>query len=150
MKISEGTRKLAQALLQPINPASVIILGVYTVVWGLWVANPFWSVFGQAKLFSTLALVAPEPFWGTIAIICGIVTVIGALKRSYRPLVRGAHACGWHWFMISIFYFIGDPLNTGGITALTFAIVAAYIYLNLRVNFKDDQHNQEILDPRRH
>lgn len=145
MTIGEGTEKLAKALLLPINPAAVVIMGAYTVLWGFWVANPFWSVFKQAELYSILAHVAPEAFWGCLAILCGLVTVYGAIKRSYKPLVRGAAVAGWHWMMISIFYFIGDPLNTGGITALVFSFYAAFVYLNIRVNFKNDKNSDDIL-----
>ena len=141
--------KLASALLLPINPAAVIILGVYTVVWGLWVANPFWTVFTQAKLFSVLAGLAPEWVWGCIAITCGLITTYGAIKRGYRSLIRGSAISGWHWFMICLLYFAGDPLNTGGITALMLAIYSAYIYLNIRVNFKGDKESPFILDPPR-
>lgn len=129
----------------PINPAAVILLGIYTVVWGIWVANPFWNVFGQAQLYGTLAAVAPEVFWGCLAMVCGSITTYGAIKRKYGALVRGTLTAGWHWSMISVFYFLGDPLNTGGITALTFAIYAAFIYLNIRVNFKNDPENPLLL-----
>lgn len=134
------------ALLRPINPAAVIFLGVYTVIWGFWVANPFWEVFTQAELYGILATIAPEAFWGMLAITCGLVTCYGAIKRRYRPLARGAIVAGWHWFMISVFYFLGDPLNTGGITALVFGIYAVFVFLNLRVNFKDDKDRRLILD----
>lgn len=139
------TDQLVRALLLPINPAAVILLGIYTVVWGVWVANPFWSVFSQAELYGVLATVAPEVFWGCLAILCGTVTVYGAVKRSYRALINGSSVAGWHWFMITVFYFMGDPLNTGGITALIFAVYAIFIYLNLKVNFKDDPHNEDLL-----
>lgn len=142
------TQKLAEALLLPINPAAVILLGIYTVVWGFWVANPFWTVFTQASLYSALASLAPEFFWGTLAIICGSVTMYGAIKRHYRPLIIGATTMFWHWLMIAIFYFMGDPLNTGGITALIFAVYAAFIYLNIRVNFKSNKKSTHLLDPR--
>lgn len=49
--------------------------------------------------------------------------------------------------MISILYFTGDPANTGGITALIFAVYAAFIYLNIKVNFKDDRRSPYLLDP---
>lgn len=145
MNFHDGSEKLAKALLLPINPAAVILLGIYTVLWGLWVANPFWEVFKQAELYGVLATVAPEPFWGCLAIFCGLVTCYGAYKRRYRPLVNGSATAGWHWLMISIFYFLGDPLNTGGITALIFAIYAAFVYLNIRVNHKERKDNDEIL-----
>lgn len=150
MTLRQRKESLAHALLLPINPAAVILLGIYTVVWGFWVANPFWTVFTQAELYGVLAQVAPEVFWGCLAICCGLLTTYGAVKRRYGPLTRGAQAAGWHWLMISIFYFMGDPLNTGGITALIFAIYAAFVYLNIRVNFKEDRKNPDILyHPRR-
>lgn len=148
MTFKEGSQKLAESLLLPINPAAVIILGVYTVVWGLWLVNPFWSVFSQAPLYHVLAQVAPEWFWGLVAITCGSFTIYGAIRRHYQPLVRGAIISGWHWLMISIFYFAGDPFNTGGITALTFCVYSVYIYLNLRVNYKHDKKSKNFLNHR--
>lgn len=147
MSVTENKEKLAHALLLPINPAAVVILGIYTMLWGFWVANPFWTVFTQAELYGVLATVAPEIFWGCLAMTCGAITIYGAVKRRYRPLVRGAAAAGWHWLMIAIFYFMGDPFNTGGITALVFSVYAAFVYLNIRVNFKDDKENPCLLDP---
>jgi hypothetical protein len=146
MSIHEGTEKLAHALLLPINPAAVVILGMYTVLWGLWVASPFWDVFARAPLYSALAsTTVPEFAWGILAIVCGLITIYGSYKRRYGPLTRGAGVSWAHWSMIAIFYFMGDPLNTGGITALTFAFYSAYIYLNIRVNCKTDKKKAEIL-----
>lgn len=145
MSIEEGAEKLARALLLPINPAAIILLGGYTIVWGLWLVNPFWNVFAQAQLYSVLAAVAPEWAWGSLAILCGAVTSYGAIRRRYRPLVRGSAVAGWYWFMIAVFYFFGDIMNTGGITALLLAIYSAFIYLNIRVNFKNDKNNRHIL-----
>lgn len=128
--------RFAEALLRPVNKAAIVLLGVYTVLWGLWVANPFWDAFQSAQLFNHLGMIAPEAFWGVLAIFCGLVTIRGAWKRSYRALVMGAGVVGWHWLMIATFYFMGDWTNTGGITSLTFAVYAAYIYLNIRVNHR--------------
>lgn len=104
------------------------------MLWGLWVSNPFWSVFGSAQLFSALGLVAPEVFWGCLAIFCGVITTYGALRRSYASLLLGSSIAWAHWLMIAIFYFIGDWQNTGGITALSIAVYASFIYLNLKVS----------------
>lgn len=144
--------RFARALLLPINPAAVVLLGIYTVVWGFWVANPFWTVFTQAPLYHVLAttsfwIIPPEIFWGSVAIVCGCITTYGAVKRYYRPLIVGASVAGWHWFMISVFYFLGDPLNTGGITALIFAVYGAFIYLNVKINFNERKHSDKILNP---
>lgn len=137
--------KFARALLSPINPAAIIILGVYTVTWGLWVANPWWEVFTSAQLYGIMAIIAPEVFWGCLAIVVGLVTMYGAYTRRHRPLIVGALAACWHWGMIAILYFFGDPTNTGGITSLTFATYAAFIYLNLRVNHQKRKRMTKIL-----
>lgn len=147
MKLTEGTEKLAKALLLPINPAAVILLGVYTVVWGLWVVNPLWNVFEQSPLYAKMATFMPEWAWGLVAISMGTITVYGAIKRRYGPLVRGAATHGFFWSVVSVFYFAGDWASTGGITALVFAAYGAFIYLNIRVNFKDDKKSPFLLDP---
>lgn len=136
---------LTEALLRPLNPALIIILGGYTMLWGLWVIMPFWDVFTSAGIYSVLASLAPEAFWGAVALCAGAITTYGAVRRHYGPLVRGALTAFWHWLMISIFYFMGDPFNTGGITALMLAFYAACVYVNIRVNYKNSKHNNDIL-----
>lgn len=126
--------RLATTILKPINPSVIIILGVYTVVWGLWLVNPFWTVFTQAALYSAMAAIAGEAVWGTIAIIAGAFIVRGALKPSYKNLQFGALVGFLHWLMIGMLYLVGDVFNTGGITSLTFAIYAGIIWLNVRIN----------------
>lgn len=151
--MTNKSEKLAKALLLPINPAVVVLLGFYTMVWGFWLANPFWTVFTQAALYSELEGVEwmnnlginPELFWGLNAIFCGGIIIRGALKRNYRPLVIGAATAIAHWGIIAIFYFMGDWHNTGGITASIFAIYGAFLWLNLRVNFKDRHNIDDVL-----
>jgi hypothetical protein len=137
-------RKLIQALLWPINTTAIILLAIYTVVWGFWLANPWWHAFNRAALYSEMADFAPEWAWGFFAVFCGLVTAYGAIHPSYRALVIGAGAAFIHWLLIAIFYFWGDWQNTGGITSLTFAIYAAYTYLNVRVNYRDG--NRELAE----
>lgn len=139
--------RFAEALLLPINPALVVLLGIYTVVWGLWIANPFWHVFAQAPLYSAMASIAPEWVWGGIAIAAGIVIIAGSVVRNYGALTRGSAVAFLHWFIIAIMYFMGDPLNTGGITSLTIALYAAAVYWNIRINFRPDKrpHHHRML-----
>lgn len=139
--VKRNVGKVAQALLVPINPALIVLLGIYTVVWGFWLASPFWTVFPQAPLYSEMAGIAPEWVWGAVAIVCGAFICYGAMKRSYEALIRGASIAFGHWSVITILYFMGDWTSTGGITSLLLASYAAMVYLNIRVNFKD--HKKE-------
>lgn len=154
--MSETGEKFVRALLLPINPAVVVLLGFYTMLWGFWVANPWWSVFSQAKLYSAMneakfvqwagdAGISPECFWGSIALVCGAMITYGAMKRSYKSLVRGATIAFFHWGVISLMYFIGDWQNTGGITALLMSIYGAFLYVNIKVNFKERHTMDDVL-----
>lgn len=125
--------RLARAILTPVSQATIVIVGTYTTVWGLWLANPFWDVFNKAELYTQLALVAPEFVWGIIAIVCGVGIVFGALKPSRNTLIFAAAIAFVHWLVIAMFYFLGDIYSTGGVTSLTFAVLSAYIYLNTKM-----------------
>lgn len=126
--------KIQVALMRPVNPSFIVILGIYTVVWGMWIINPFWNVFTSAPLYSAMGAAAPEYVWGGIAIVAGTITTYGALKPSYTNLHLGAFVAALHWLAISMMYFIGDWINTGGITALCFAVYAGIVWVNIKVN----------------
>jgi hypothetical protein len=109
-------------------------MGVYTFLWGLYLINPFWTVFDQAPIYSWLSSVAPETFWGGLAMVVGTFMIVGVMKHTYQALTLGAFV-GWvHWGAISTGYFLGDWQNTGGLTSAMIAFYCAFVYLNLRIN----------------
>lgn len=126
--------KIALTILKPINPTLIIVLGVYTVLWGLWLISPFWDVLTTASLYQAMEALAPESFWGAVAIASGALIMRGALKPSAENLEIGALTGFFHWFIIGIMYLVGDWMNTGGITALTFAIYCGIVWVNIKVN----------------
>lgn len=123
-----------QAMFRPINKAAISIMGVFTLLWGFWVANPFWDVFTTAPLFHFMAALAPEWVWGGAALIVGMIMMYGIIKMSYRSLLRGAQVGFYFWIFASINFFLGDWQNTGGITLFMIAFYCAYITLNLAIN----------------
>lgn len=130
--------ELATALAKPINKVAAVVLSVYTFLWGLWVANPFWNVFGQSNMYSWLDSVAPEAFWGVMAMVVGAVMTYGVVRSSYKSLTIGAFVGFIHWLIIAMGYFAGDWRNTGGITSSAMALYCAAIYLNIRyLHFKE-------------
>lgn len=120
--------------MRPINPAAIVLLGLFTTLWGVWVAVPWWDVFTSAAIYSALEQVFPEVVWGLIAICCGLLIIYGAVWPSYRFALVCAAVAAWHWTTISIMYFMGDWTNTGGIIMLGWGVYAAYVYLNLKMN----------------
>jgi len=138
MKFSQYLHQIAvnfrNILSLPLNKAATIVLSTYTMLWGLWVANPFWDVFSRAELYTSLMNVLPEYAWGLIAICCGLAMAWGVLHTTTQWVARGAFVGFLHWIVISGGYFMGDWQNTGGVTALTIALLCALTYLNSRVN----------------
>lgn len=144
MTIQEGQERLARAMLKPVNPAAIILLGVFTIVWGFWVGNPFWTIFTHAPLYSFMSSVAPEWVWGLFAAGTGLVISHGAINRQVGRLILGAKVGGFFWLIVSIMFFLGDWMNTGGITTLVLSIYSIFIYLNLKVNREHVDHKDEL------
>lgn len=133
-------RRLLYGFLQPINTNLVVLLGLWTATWGLWVASPFWDVFDSAQMFTYMHSLGPEWAWGVSAVIAGLVMVFGVIFNSYRSLSWGAMIGFIYWLAISVLYFLGDWQNTGGITVIIFAIYSAAIRINLSVNRNHFEH----------
>lgn len=125
--------KVADTLMQPINPSLILLLGIYTALWGFWLANPWWHVFSRAPLYSQMHQY-PEWAWGFFAISSGFGIMIGVLIGSNYSLRWGAGIGYFHWLIITGMYFAGDWRNTGGITSLLLCIYCLVVWLNLHKN----------------
>lgn len=131
--------KLADVLLKPVSEAVTAQLGVYTILWGLWVLNPLVDTFTTAPVYSQLlTFIGLEWVWALSAIFFGVITLMGLAQHAPRPVFLGAGACALYWFVISIFFFMGDLASTGGISTLFLAVLSTYIYLNCKLNYKYD------------
>lgn len=131
--IKKSLKVLSQDILRPINTAAIMIMGVYTVFWGLWVASPFWDVFSRAPVYHYF-MILPETFWGIVAITAGVIMVYGVLERSYHSLTTGSMIGFLHWLVISVFFLVGDWQNTGWVTYTMITVYCAFVWLNIRVN----------------
>lgn len=126
--------KFAKRLSKPINTAAIVIMGVYTILWGIWVGNPFWSTFDEGKQFDWLAKVMPEWGWGGVATAVGIVMVYGVLRNSFHSLSTGSMIGSIYWGLIATGYYIGDWRDTAGLTKTMICLYCAFIFLNIRMN----------------
>lgn len=122
------------SMMRPINTSAVIILGLFTTLWGAWVAVPFWDVFDSAQVYSAMAGIAPEWFWGMLAVVAGIVITWGVIRNSYNSLITGSWIGFIQWLVVAGLFFIGHWQNPDGLTLLAFSLYSAYVHLNLKVN----------------
>lgn len=100
--------KVARGLNKPVNTFAALILGIFTMIWGIWIANPFWTVFDKADVYSWLSSVAPESFWGSLGMLCGFFIIFGIIRHTYASLTTGAFIGFVHWGLIAFGYFKGD------------------------------------------
>lgn len=114
--------------------AASILMGVYTTLWGTWVALPWIDTFAVSHHYRVMGQLAPEWAWGVLAIMFGVAMVGGVLKGSTDWVIRGAMAGYFWWTAIMIFNFLAAPSGAIWITDLMVAIYCAFIALNLRVN----------------
>lgn len=135
-------QELALALSKPINKVAALVLSVYTFLWGFWIANPFWNVFENSKVYAWLGDIAPESFWGGMAMAVGAIMTYGVIRASQNSLTIGAFVGFIHWLIISMGYFAGDWRSTGGLTSATMALFCAAIYLNIRFLHFRETHQE--------
>jgi hypothetical protein len=96
-----------------------LIVGVYTIGWGLWVGNPFWDAFTPGMgLYSEMSDFMPEWAWGLHAIVIGAAIIYGNVAYWPRGIMWGYIAGTYHWAMVAAFYAMGDWRNTACFTAL--------------------------------
>lgn len=125
---------LAKTLLKPINPAFTVVLGGYTLMWGLWLIAPWFSTFASSPIFSVMASLAHESVWGGIAVAAGFIIIRGAIKPVYWNIEIGALVSFFFWLIICILYLYGEWHSTAGLSAAAFAIYSCLIWVNVRVN----------------
>lgn len=141
-KIWYKTDEMARGLRKPINTAAISIMGVYTFVWGLWLALP-WQTFVRSPIYDLMSNLAPELVWGIAAMCIGAVILYGVWNSTYKALLRGALAGFYYWFVVSGFYLIGSWESVGWINAFMVAVYCAFVAINLRVNKSSLHDNKE-------
>jgi hypothetical protein len=135
MRFRDFLNSLARELLHPVSKGTTILLSFYTILWGLWVVNPWWEVFSSADLYKGMREVAPEWVWGLFAVVCGMASLVTSVDNRYpRTLFTVSAITGWHWLIVSIMYFYGDWRNTGGITGGFLAFLCGFLYLRVKAN----------------
>lgn len=127
--------RLASGMLAPMNPYVSSVLGLFTLLWGLFVLNPLHAAFERAAIYSKAIELAPEWAWGTWAAVCGICVLCSIFFGRAKMLARSLGFATWHWFTIAGMCWWGDWQNTAGLTYTFISIYGMLAFLNIRVNY---------------
>lgn len=124
---------IKDSMFRPINKSASAILGVFSIVWGFWLANPFWSVFSSEEVFEIMRIL-PETAWGTLAMALGVAILMG-MKGSRFSLLKWAVRAGFYfWLFVAIASLVGDWASPVGPTMLMITSYMGYVALNLSIN----------------
>lgn len=142
LRIWKKTDEVARGLRKPINTAAISIMGIYTFLWGLWLALP-WPTFNTGPVYNVMSTLGPEIVWGVAAMCIGAVIIWGVTSQTYKALLRGALAGFYYWLVISVFYMLGSWSADGWINAFMVSVYCAFVAINLRVNKSSLHDNKE-------
>ncbi len=117
-----------------------LVTYITSILWGLWIANPWWSPFRENPGFSVmlrvgeefLGLDRPRYFWGAIPIllplvIIGSIYLYGERAATFRKLAAGALFMFWVWVVVS--FAMANPQTAAIVAYGQYAILYAWIFI---------------------
>jgi hypothetical protein len=122
-----------EAMFRPINKSASAILGVFSILWGFWLANPLWSVFYHQEVYEVMQIL-PEEVWGGLAMIVGLGMLFGQKNGRFKMLKWSVLSGFYFWLFVAIASLAGHWSDPAGVTMLMVAAYSGYVALNLSIN----------------
>jgi|SRR5215203_140440 len=120
--------RLARRLLEPINTSVISILGIFNILFGIWMLLPFPSL-GLPAFLAEWAV-------GIVALGIGGLIVTGSAKESYYLLGAGCALGSFAWVIGTVMSFSLDWKSPAWIFAFMIALYCTFVYINISVNSK--------------
>jgi len=127
MKIE--SRRLRRMLAYPASPFILLLAGIYSFMWGLWVASPFWNTFPSSPIYEILSWTGSELVWGGVQMAVGLALAFAAFD-SLRWMKWATFSGFISWFLIALSFAISDWQNAGMWVCGFIAALMAYLFLN--------------------
>lgn len=111
-----------------------LFLGLYTLIWGLNLANPLTDAFAASPRTYALLSTFPggEPVLGALASACGALVLASAAGGARRTRARATGAVGVWWLLVSIAVAIPTGFAGGGVLLL---VALAHWYCWTRLSY---------------
>ena len=123
-------RNLRDVLITSDTRAVEFISALVAICWGVWVANPWFSVYESAPdIYAGPAEVAPEWIWGTFTLVVGLAQLL-ALARANRDMRKHAAFVAFFMWLLAAFAAFNGPsaLTTAPVTYPVLTFMAAWAY----------------------
>lgn len=118
--------------MKPINYSAVSILGVFTMLWGLWVTFE-WDAFNFSTVYTFMEFL-PEWLWGSIALCVGAIILFGGMTQKFNALRYGSFIGAVFWLSVLVLFCLGNIRSSVIPLTLGYSAYSAYVYLNIKVN----------------
>lgn len=106
------------------------------ILWGLWVASPWWDVFSRLPIHSFMASVASEGMWGGAMLIVGLAQCIVLFRGSVRVRRYMTVICMFVWITLAVAFLLGNPNTVGGVVYASNGIGQFIAFTNLSSEIK--------------
>jgi len=99
------------------------LMVAYLLVWGFWIASPWWTIYDSTPTFRMLSTIAPAWVVGGLPILSALLLSIAYRLRLWR--LRWAvlfFLVGFFQF-VAVLYFLSNPVSPAWITNTLVAII---------------------------
>jgi len=118
---------LARRLLEPVNTSVISILGLFNLLFGIWLLLPFDSIVLSSPYLSEWGI-------GAITTLIGILILIGSIFERLFPLSTGTLIGFCFWIAVTGVVLLTRWQSPGWIFALMIALYCLFVNLNIRIN----------------
>lgn len=103
-----------------------LILGGFLLLFGFWIASPWWSTYNATPAFRTLSVISPAWLTGMLPMLSALLLLFAKYKK-WRKLRNGVlfFLVGYFLFC-SILFFVSSPASTAWIVYTTMAMLFAH------------------------
>ncbi len=121
-----------EAMYEPMNPAGRVLMGAWTIAWGIWFASPFWDVYDTSIVYEHMMKSAPEYVWGLAGILIGLYVFVSSLKDSKVHVYWSTFLMFYFWLIIDVFMWSSNFRATQPLMIFFICLYCAWIHLNIK------------------
>ena len=106
-----------------------LISSLTLILWGLWVANPWFNCFTAAKVFSFMREIATEGIWGWGIFFIGVIQLFFLYTKRCESHMIMAFVSMLSFIVLALFYAIGNWKSTAFPIYLSFAVISFFGFI---------------------
>lgn len=107
------------------------VVALMLILWGVWVANPFWELFTASPVFGLMAHIGPEPAWGVTVFAVGCLQMGFVFSRQWTARRATAVLSLFVYVLLSVMFGLGNFRGVSTVIYAVFALLCWFAYVNI-------------------